>query len=100
MICIMALPREGHLKALFHMFAFLKHKHNGIMIFDPTVPDKDESSLPNEDWSATTYGPYTEELHPNTPTPRSIDLLSGSMLTLIMLVIVLLKDLAEASLFS
>ena len=30
---MMALPREGHLDAVFHMFAFLKRKHNGVMSF-------------------------------------------------------------------
>ena len=50
---MMALPREGHLTAVFHMFAFLEGKHNGVMVFDHTEPDIDESKFPNEDWSAT-----------------------------------------------
>ena len=36
---MMALPREGHLDAVVHMFAFLKRKHNGVIVFDPTEPD-------------------------------------------------------------
>ena len=32
---MMALMREGHLDAVFHMFAFLKRKHNGVIVFDP-----------------------------------------------------------------
>ena len=67
---MMALPREGHLREALHMFAFLKNKHNGVMVFDPSEPDLDESQFPNEDWSATPYGECKEELPPNAPEPR------------------------------
>ena len=30
---MMALPREGHLKELYHMFALLKSKHNAVIVF-------------------------------------------------------------------
>ena len=36
-----ALPRKGHLEALFHMFAYLKKHHNSEMVFDPSEPDVD-----------------------------------------------------------
>jgi hypothetical protein len=72
MASMMALPRQGHLNAVFQMFAFLKSKHNGVMVFDPTVPTVDETKFPNEDWTATTYGTCSEELPPNAPTPRGI----------------------------
>ena len=35
---MMTLPREGHIDAVFHMFAFMKRKHNGVIVFDPTEP--------------------------------------------------------------
>ena len=35
----MALPQEGHLDAIFHVFAYLKAKHNSRMVFDPTYAD-------------------------------------------------------------
>ncbi len=70
---MMALPREGHLKAIFQMFAFLKTKHNGVMVFDPTEPDIDLSKFPTEDWSATPYGGVCKEDIPsNAPSPRGI----------------------------
>ena len=50
MASIMALPRKGHLKVLFQMFAFLNNKHNAFMVFDPTEPDINESKFNNEDW--------------------------------------------------
>ena len=43
---IMVLPREGHLDAVFHMFAFLKRKHNGVMVFYPTEPEVDINKFP------------------------------------------------------
>ena len=39
MASMMAMPRKGHLDVLFQMFAFLKTKHNGVMVFDQTGPD-------------------------------------------------------------
>ena len=41
----MALPREGHLDAVFHVFACLKKKHNSRLIFDPTYPEIDMSKF-------------------------------------------------------
>jgi len=39
--CI-AMPRRGHLEQLFHIFAFLKKKHNSEMVFDPTEQHNSE----------------------------------------------------------
>ena len=69
---MMALPRRGHLEAVFHMFAFLKNKHNDVMVFDPSKPDLDESQFPREDWSATPYGECNEDIPGNAPPPRGI----------------------------
>ena len=72
MASMMALPREGHLKVLFHMFAFLKMKHNGVMVFDPSEPNIDKSQFKHEDWSATAYGECIEDIPSNAPKPRGI----------------------------
>ena len=69
---MMASPRDGHLKTLFHMFAFLKNKHNGVMVFDPTVPEIDTSAFQPQDWTAAAYGDCKEEIPTNAPTPRGI----------------------------
>ena len=37
----LAMPREGHLDNVFHMFAYLKIKHNSRMVFDPSYPEID-----------------------------------------------------------
>ena len=31
----MAMPREGHLEAIFHVFAYLNIKHNSRLVLDP-----------------------------------------------------------------
>ena len=66
----LALPREGHLKQLYHVFAYLKAKHNAEMIFDPTEPDIDESKFQEEDWSSSVYADAKETLPSDMPEPR------------------------------
>ena len=39
----MALPIEGHLDTVFHVFAYLKRKHNMRTILDLSYPDIDMS---------------------------------------------------------
>ena len=41
----LALPREGHLKQLFRMFAYLEKQHNSEMVFDHTEPAIDYSEF-------------------------------------------------------
>ena len=69
---MMAMPREGHLLAIFQMFAFLKARHNGVMVFDPTEPVIDDSQFAREDWSATRYGVCQESIPTNAPEPLGI----------------------------
>ena len=69
---MMANPREGHLKEVYHMFAFLKTKHNGVMVFDPTEPTIDETQFAREDWDATAYGDCKEDIPPNAPEARGL----------------------------
>ena len=61
-----AMPREGHLQQLYHMFAFLKTHHNARMVFDPSYPDINPEEFPDKDW-AKFYGDITEELPPDAP---------------------------------
>ena len=44
----MALPRHGHLLILYHMFAFLKNKHNAELVLDPSEVIIDVDSFPKE----------------------------------------------------
>jgi hypothetical protein len=50
-----AAPREGHLIAGFHVFAYLKSKHNARLIYDPSYPRIETSDFKNDkDWKAST----------------------------------------------
>ena len=41
----LALPREGHIKELYHIFAYLKARSNAEMVFDPTPIEHARLSL-------------------------------------------------------
>ena len=40
-----ALPREGHLKALLQIFAYIKKHHNTEMVYDPSQPEIDNAAF-------------------------------------------------------
>ncbi len=65
----LALPREGHLEAVFHIYAYLKAKQNARMIFDPTYPTIDMNHFIEHDWKDF-YGDVKEAIPPNMPKPR------------------------------
>ena len=68
----LAMPRQGHLEMLLHIFGYLKVHHNAEMPFDPTYPEIDSSQFVRQDWSKTVYGEVEEELPPNMPKPRGL----------------------------
>ena len=65
----LALPRQGHLQQVFHIFAYLKAKHNSRIVFDPTYPEIDYDKFKKRDWS-TFYGKMKEIIPENAPAPR------------------------------
>lgn len=68
----LALPREGHLECLYHMFAYLKKYHNAEMVFDPTEPVIAKDAFKQQDWTYSTLSEEErkEKLPPNAPGPR------------------------------
>jgi hypothetical protein len=66
------MPRQGHLEALFHLFAYLGRKHNARIVFDPTYPDIDMTVFKECDWK-NFYGEVTEAKPPNAPPSRGKD---------------------------
>ena len=68
----LALPREGHLECLYHIFAYLKKYHNSEMVYDPTEPVIDERAFKKADWtySSILERDRKEVLPPNMPKPR------------------------------
>ena len=70
MASCMALPRQGHLDQLYHIFGYLKNKHNTELVLDPSTPDINESLFEKQDWKDTVYGLSKEEIPPNIPQAR------------------------------
>jgi hypothetical protein len=68
----LAMPREGHLEATFHLFNYLDKKHNARIVFDPSYPTVDMSVFKECDWKAF-YGDVREAIPPNAPPPRGKD---------------------------
>ena len=60
----LALPREGHLRQLLQIFAYLKKYHNTEMLFDPSDPVI--ALFEKRDWTSSEFGHIqgTEELPP------------------------------------
>lgn len=59
-----AMPRDGHLREMLHIFAHLKSHHNSEMVFDPSVPDIEPEDYQRRDWEATAFGDELEEVLP------------------------------------
>ena len=70
----MAMPREGQLMQLFHVFAYLDKYHNAELVLDPSDPVIDERDYERKDWSSSEFSHLTgtEELPPNQPEPRGL----------------------------
>ena len=69
-----ALTREGHLKELFHIFAYLRKYHNYKMVFDTSDTVVDERKFEDKYWTASEFGSHTEEELPaNMPMSRGFD---------------------------
>ena len=93
----LALPREGHLKQLFRIFAYLKKQHNSEMVFDHNESAIDYAEFPKQDWKNTVYanerGELKEEVPMNLLTPLGKVSLCKYLLTLSTLVIKIRRDL-------
>jgi hypothetical protein len=65
----LCLPREGHLEAVFHVFAYLGLHHNARVVFDLTNPDVDMGTFIKTDWKSM-YGDVKEIIPSDAPVPR------------------------------
>jgi hypothetical protein len=65
----LALPREGHLQQVYHIFAFLKNKPKRTIAFDPQHPDIEESRFIKCDWYDF-YRGAKEPIPGDAPEPR------------------------------
>ena len=69
---MMSSLHKGHLNQFYHMFAYLRIKHNTKLVFDLSEPDIDESQFPCEYWSDSAYEEFSEDIPPNMQKPRGI----------------------------
>jgi hypothetical protein len=71
----LCMPREGHLDAVYHLFAYMSLYHNPRVVFDPTYHDVDMRAFIKTNWKPM-YGDVKEAIPPNEPVTRrkSIDL--------------------------
>ena len=65
----LAMPREGHLDAVLHVYAYLKKKYNSRLALDPTYPTIDMGEFKEHDWKQF-YGDVKETKPLNAPEPR------------------------------
>ena len=72
MVSMMDLPREGHLKAVLQMLSFLKSKHIGVTVFNPTNSNVDLTPFPTEDWSTTPCGLCKECMSSDSPAQKGM----------------------------
>ena len=63
-----ALLREGHLEALYHIFAYLAKADPHSIVFDASLPDLKPSLVVATDWTDF-YGDVLEEVPPKMPDP-------------------------------
>jgi hypothetical protein len=72
------LPQQGHLDALFHLFAYLEKKQNAQIIYDPMYPDIDLRVFKQCDWKQF-YGEVKEAIPPNALPQRGKDVVDLCM---------------------
>jgi hypothetical protein len=81
----LCLPREGHLEAVFHVFAYLGLHNNAIVVFYPTYPAGDMGTFIKTDWKSM-YGDMKEMIPSYAPVLVERRLICACLLILIMLV--------------
>ena len=63
-----AMPRQGHLEAVYHIFAYLKGHANSRIVLDAKEPLVDEQRFAPVNW-ADFYPEAAEAIPPNMPEP-------------------------------
>ena len=67
-----AMPREGHLNQVLHIFAYLDKYHNTEIVYDPSPPYVDPNAFSLQDWTSSEFGHVSgkEEVPLNMPEAR------------------------------
>ena len=69
----MALPREGHLEQVLHIYGYLKQKKKLRIAFDPDDPQISPDRFKKYDWEEF-YRDAKEDIPPNMPKARGLPL--------------------------
>ena len=69
----LAMPRDGHLQQVLHIFSHIKHHHNSRIIMDPSYPGIKVSDFPDYDWENHYHG-YKEEIPDNAPEALGLEM--------------------------
>ena len=56
-----ALPRKGPLQTVFHIYAYLKERHNSRLALDPSYPEIDMRIFYQADWILWVTMPQNQE---------------------------------------
>ena len=77
----MAMPREGHLRQLLHMFSYLDRFHNTELVLDPSDPVLDYGDFERKDWTSSEFGHVDGEecLPANMPQSRGMGFVMHSL---------------------
>jgi hypothetical protein len=65
----LAMPLEGHLSAILHIFAYLKSHNRSRLVFDDSYADIGNHFIDGKDLTDF-YGNVKEPIPPNSPKPR------------------------------
>ena len=70
----LAMPWEGHLTQVLHIFGYLRKYHNAELVYNPSNPCVNESDFQISDWSSSEFGHIQGEevFPPNAPEPRGL----------------------------
>ena len=80
MSLLLALPSEGHLEQVLHIFAYLKKYCNTEMVFDTSDPLIDESLFENQDCASSEQSRSLKEPPPpNMSESRGLGFIMSTM---------------------
>ena len=67
MMSKMTMAKKCHLEQLYHVFSYLKIKHNSKIAFDPTIPAFDVEKFPRDNWKHRPYFKSHKNISKNAP---------------------------------
>ena len=73
----LALPREGHMEQVLHIFAYLKKYHKTELVYDPRDPVVDENDFERRDWKSTEFG-HVEGKKSFLPKCQNLEVMDSS----------------------